>query len=64
MKIYYLYIYDNFKHLLKNPIDLFKRFFNEAKECKQIIEANTMFVATCSDKFPTLRPVLLKEIRG
>ena len=47
----------------KDPFIIFSLFFEEAKQNPKIVEANTMFISTCSDNLPSLRPVLLKEIK-
>jgi len=47
----------------RSPFEVFAHFFKQARENEKIIEANTMFVSTCADNLPTLRPVLLKEIK-
>ena len=47
---------------LKNPFNLFKSWFNEAKEDKLIDEVNAMTLSTIGiDDFPKGRVVLLKE---
>lgn len=47
----------------ENPLELFGTWFNEAKNCKEIVEANTMSISTIGqDGFPKSRIVLLKEV--
>ena len=48
----------------KTPFELFAHFFEKARAHEKIIEANTMFISTCADNKPSLRPVLLKEIKN
>ncbi|RWS11445.1 pyridoxine-5' [Dinothrombium tinctorium] len=45
----------------KNPIVLFKEWFEEAKNCETIYEANAVCLSTCDkDGWPSSRMVLLK----
>ncbi len=46
-----------------NPTELFSEFFKQACQCKEIIEPNTMFISTCGENQPSIRPVLLKEVK-
>lgn len=46
----------------KDPIKWFKKWFDSAKQCKEILEANAMCLATATkDGFPSARYVLLKS---
>ncbi|CAH8828219.1 unnamed protein product [Trichobilharzia szidati] len=47
----------------KDPLLLFKSWFEEAVECGQVFEPNAMALATCSKEcIPSVRFVLLKEL--
>ncbi len=47
-----------------NPMEFFKKWFNEAEKSDQIIESNAMTISTVDiDNSPSSRVVLLKEIK-
>lgn len=52
----------NFNSILPNPVELFKKWYDEAQNSNLIVEPNAMNVATVGeDGFPRNRVVLLKE---
>ncbi|VDP19488.1 unnamed protein product [Schistosoma margrebowiei] len=56
-------IFDIINLKYKDPLLLFKSWFEEAIECENVFEPNAMALATCSKQcIPSVRFVLLKEL--